>query len=77
MQLLIVLAAFGASLLTLISGFGLGTLMLPVFALFFPLPMAVGMTAVVHKPRPQAIASSGAVSDTFASHATGHFQCEL
>jgi len=47
-QLLIVLAAFGASLLTLISGFGLGTLMLPVFALFFPLPMAVGMTAVVH-----------------------------
>ena len=48
MQLLIILAAFGASLLTLISGFGLGTLMLPVFALFFPLPIAVGMTAVVH-----------------------------
>lgn len=48
MQLLIVLAAFCASLLTLISGFGLGTLLLPVFALFFPLPVAVGMTAVVH-----------------------------
>ncbi|MCC7503433.1 MAG: sulfite exporter TauE/SafE family protein [Flavobacteriales bacterium] len=48
MQLLIVLAAFCASLLTLISGFGLGTLLLPVLALFFPLPVAVGLTAVVH-----------------------------
>ena len=47
-QGLIVVAACAASLLTLISGFGLGTLMLPVFALFFPLPVAVGMTAVVH-----------------------------
>ena len=28
--------------------FGLGTLMLPVFSLFFPLPIAVGATAVVH-----------------------------
>lgn len=41
-------SALCASLLTLISGFGLGTLLLPVFALFFPLPVAVGMTAVVH-----------------------------
>jgi uncharacterized membrane protein YfcA len=40
--------ALAASLLTLISGFGLGTLLLPVFALFFPLELAVGMTAVVH-----------------------------
>ena len=37
-----------ASLLTLISGFGLGTLLLPVFAVFVPLEMAVAMTAVVH-----------------------------
>lgn len=37
-----------ASLLTFISGFGLGTLLLPVFALFFPLPIAVLLTAVVH-----------------------------
>lgn len=36
------------SALTLYSGFGLGTLMLPVFSLFFPLPIAVAMTAVVH-----------------------------
>ncbi|MEO8589577.1 MAG: sulfite exporter TauE/SafE family protein [Flavobacteriales bacterium] len=47
-ELLIVLIALGASLLTLISGFGLGTLLLPVFALFFPLELAVSMTAVVH-----------------------------
>ena len=40
--------ALAASLLTLISGFGLGTLLLPVFALFFSLELAVGMTAVVH-----------------------------
>lgn len=40
--------AFVASLLTFFSGFGLGTLLMPVFALFFPLPLAVGMTAIVH-----------------------------
>ena len=38
---------FGAGL-TFFSGFGLGTLMLPVFALFFPMEVAVGATAVVH-----------------------------
>lgn len=37
-----------ASLLTLFSGFGLGTLLLPAFAAFFPLPLAIAMTAVVH-----------------------------
>lgn len=42
------ISAFIASLLTLFSGFGLGTLLMPVFALFFPLPMAIAMTAVVH-----------------------------
>jgi uncharacterized membrane protein YfcA len=46
--LLIPLAALAASLVTLISGFGLGTLLLPVFALFFPLEMAILLTAVVH-----------------------------
>ena len=38
---------FGAGL-TFFSGFGLGTLMLPVFSLFFDLPVAVGATAIVH-----------------------------
>jgi uncharacterized membrane protein YfcA len=47
-ELLIPLVALAASLLTLISGFGLGTLLLPVFALFFPIELAVALTAVVH-----------------------------
>ena len=34
--------------LTLFSGFGLGTLLMPVFALFFPIDMAIAMTAIVH-----------------------------
>ncbi len=42
------LAALAVSGLTLFSGFGLGTLLMPVFALFFPLEIAVAMTAFVH-----------------------------
>lgn len=34
--------------LTLFSGFGLGTILMPVFALFFPIPLAVAATAIVH-----------------------------
>jgi len=34
--------------LTLFSGFGLGTILMPVFALFFPVPLAIAATAVVH-----------------------------
>ena len=41
-------SAFLAAGLTMYSGFGLGTLMLPVFALFFPVEMAVVATALVH-----------------------------
>ena len=37
-----------ASGLTLVSGFGLGTLLLPAFLLFFPAEAAVAMTGVVH-----------------------------
>lgn len=47
-HLLIAAVAFGASLLTLYSGFGLGTVLLPAFALFAPLPVAIAATAVVH-----------------------------
>ena len=36
------------SALTLFSGFGLGTLLMPAFALFFPLEVAIGATAIVH-----------------------------
>lgn len=46
--LLICSAAFLTSGLTLFSGFGLGTLLLPVFSLFFVLEVAVGLTAIVH-----------------------------
>jgi hypothetical protein len=40
--------AFTASALTFFSGFGLGTLLLPAFALFYPIETAVASTAVVH-----------------------------
>lgn len=46
--LVVGLCAFAAAGLTMYSGFGLGTLMLPVFALFFPVEMAVVATALVH-----------------------------
>lgn len=46
--LTVCLAALFASGLTLFSGFGLGTLLTPVFALFFPVTVAVAMTAMVH-----------------------------
>ena len=46
--LLPALAALFTAGLTFFSGFGLGTLLLPVFALFFPLEAAIGLTAVVH-----------------------------
>lgn len=46
--LVVVLVALLASALTLFSGFGLGTLLLPAFLLFFPAELSVAMTAVVH-----------------------------
>jgi uncharacterized membrane protein YfcA len=45
---LICLVAFLGSGLTLFSGFGLGTLLVPVFCLFFPIEMAILLTAIVH-----------------------------
>jgi len=36
------------SIVTLLSGFGLGTVLVPVFAVFFPLPLAIASTAVIH-----------------------------
>lgn len=46
--LLVALTAFLAAGLTMYSGFGLGTILLPVFALFFPAEVAVVATAMVH-----------------------------
>ena len=44
----IALVAAAASALTFFSGFGLGTLLLPAFALFYPVDVAIASTAVVH-----------------------------
>lgn len=46
--ILICAVALTASGLTFFSGFGLGTILMPVFAIFFPLDMAITLTAVVH-----------------------------
>jgi uncharacterized membrane protein YfcA len=45
---LIAITSLTASFLTFFSGFGLGTLLLPVFAIYYPLPVAVALTACVH-----------------------------
>ena len=46
--IVIPLVGFLVSGLTFFSGFGLGTLLLPAFVAFFPVEVAVGLTAVVH-----------------------------
>lgn len=46
--LVICVTSFLISFVTLFSGFGLGTVLMPVFALFFPLPIAIASTALIH-----------------------------
>lgn len=46
--LVICFVAVLVSAATLFSGFGLGTVLMPAFALFFPVPIAIAATAVVH-----------------------------
>lgn len=46
--IVICLFALLASGLTFFSGFGLGTILLPVFALFFPLDISIALVAIVH-----------------------------
>src|SRR3990170_2172603 len=46
--LIICSVALIASGLTFFSGFGLGTLLLPAFAVFFAVELAVALTAIVH-----------------------------
>ena len=48
MDYFIPLIAFFASLLTFFSGFGLGTIMVPVFLLFFPVDLAIALAGIVH-----------------------------
>jgi uncharacterized membrane protein YfcA len=40
--------AFLVAVLTFFSGFGLGTILTPVFMIFFPTNIAIGLTGVVH-----------------------------
>jgi uncharacterized membrane protein YfcA len=45
---IISLTAFVAAILTFFSGFGLGTILTPVFMVFFPVDLAIALTGVVH-----------------------------
>lgn len=40
--------AFIVAILTFFSGFGLGTILTPVFMIFFPVDLAIALTGVVH-----------------------------
>lgn len=46
--ILLGVAALAVSGLTLFSGFGLGTLLMPAFIIFFPVNIAIAATALVH-----------------------------
>jgi uncharacterized membrane protein YfcA len=49
MEIVIIsLAAFLIAILTFFSGFGLGTILTPVFMIFFPVDLAIALTGVVH-----------------------------
>ncbi len=42
------IAAFVTAILAFFSGFGLGTILTPVFVIFFPVEVAIALTGVVH-----------------------------
>lgn len=46
--IIISFAAFVVAILTFFSGFGLGTILTPVFMIFFPVELAIALTGVVH-----------------------------
>jgi uncharacterized membrane protein YfcA len=46
--LIVYAVALAGSFLSFFSGFGLGTLLLPAFLLFFPVPLAVAAAGIVH-----------------------------
>ncbi len=41
-------AAFFVAILTFFSGFGLGTILTPIFMIFFPVDLAIALTGIVH-----------------------------
>lgn len=49
MEIIIIsLVAFFVAILTFFSGFGLGTILTPIFMIFFPVDLAIGLTGIVH-----------------------------
>lgn len=49
MEIVIISAvAFFVAILTFFSGFGLGTILTPVFMIFFPVDVAIALTGIVH-----------------------------
>lgn len=49
MEIVIIsIVAFATAILTFFSGFGLGTILTPVFMIFFPVDLAIALTGVVH-----------------------------
>ena len=49
MEIIIIsVIAFLVAILTFFSGFGLGTILTPVFMIFFPVDLAIGLTGIVH-----------------------------
>lgn len=49
MEIIVIsIVAFLTAILTFFSGFGLGTILMPVFAIFFPVEIAIALTGVVH-----------------------------
>ena len=49
MEIIIIsVVAFLVAILTFFSGFGLGTILTPVFMFFFPVELSIALTGVVH-----------------------------
>lgn len=46
--LLLILITLGTSVVTLFTGFGVGTIMMPIMALFFDVKVAIFLAAIVH-----------------------------
>jgi uncharacterized membrane protein YfcA len=46
--LIVTVSALLVAIMSFFAGFGLGTMLMPVFAIFFPIEVAIAATAVVH-----------------------------
>lgn len=46
--IIIAVIAFATSILTFLSGFGLGTILIPVFVIFFPVDLSIALIGVIH-----------------------------